>query len=61
VAENINFTELAENFEMTGGNIKNAVLRGAFVAARNKTSIDHVTLYGAAQEEYREMGKLVRN
>lgn len=56
---NIVWTELAENFEMSGGNIKNAALRAAFAAASHGQPISHDDLWSAALAEAREMGRLV--
>ncbi len=61
VVKRIDFGDLAERFELAGGNIKNAVLRAAFDAAQEETSIGYQHLIRAAQEEYRGMGKLVRD
>ena len=61
VAKRIDFDDIAERFELAGGNIKNAVLRAAFDAAQEETSIGYKHLVRAAQEEYRGMGKLVRD
>jgi ATP-dependent 26S proteasome regulatory subunit len=51
--------ELANRFVMSGGYIKNAVLRAAFLAADEEGTIDAVRLSRAAQLEYEAMGKLV--
>ena len=45
---------------MSGGHIRNAVLRAAYLAADRGTTISFETLRKAADIEYREMGKLVR-
>jgi SpoVK/Ycf46/Vps4 family AAA+-type ATPase len=55
----IDFEYLGEAFELSGGSIKNAVLRAAYVAAQNGRAIEMKTLEGAAKTEYREMGKLI--
>ncbi len=60
ISGEINFKRLADVFEMTGGHIKNAMLRGAFAAARGGVVISDEVLYDAALDEYREMDKLVR-
>jgi SpoVK/Ycf46/Vps4 family AAA+-type ATPase len=60
LAPDVDFGRLAADFEMTGGHIKNAVLRGAFAAASQGRVLDNEVLYQAALDEYREMGKLVR-
>jgi hypothetical protein len=61
VADDIDFEEVAERFELAGGNIKNAVLRAAFDAAQSECAIGREQLIRAALEEYRGMGKLVRD
>ncbi|HEY5938748.1 MAG TPA: AAA family ATPase [Kofleriaceae bacterium] len=58
VAPNIPFAELGEIFAMSGGYIRNAVLRAAFLAANDDTSIHHAHLVRAAQLEYEAMGKI---
>ena len=60
VSDDIDFTELAEDFELTGGLIKNAVLRACIIAAENGTEINHETLMEGAQREHSEQGYLVR-
>jgi hypothetical protein len=44
---------------MSGGNIKNAVVRAAFYAAEGEGVITHALLERAATAEAREMGRLV--
>ncbi len=60
VAADIDFFGLAEAVELSGGHIKNAVLRAAFYAARAGTAIEHDHLFDAAVAEARETGHLVR-
>jgi len=55
----VDYTKLGREFEMTGGHIKNAVLRAAILAASDGSSIGYKHLHRAALQEYREMGKLV--
>ena len=47
------------NFEMSGGYIRNAVLRAAFLAADQDTAIDEVHLWNGATIEYQSMGRVV--
>ncbi|MCA9562073.1 MAG: ATP-binding protein [Myxococcales bacterium] len=61
IEENIEWEWLGKRFEMSGGNIKNAVLRAAFYAAEGDGVITHDLLYQAAIAESREMGKVVRD
>ena len=60
LADEIRFEELAWDYELTGGHIKNAVLRAAFSAARRGDGIRHDDLKTAGAQECREIGKLVR-
>jgi SpoVK/Ycf46/Vps4 family AAA+-type ATPase len=50
--------DLAEKFEMSGGYIRNAVLRAAFLAAAEKKPISAAHLRYAAHLEYEGMGKI---
>nr|MBA2540740.1 ATP-binding protein [Deltaproteobacteria bacterium] len=58
-ASELHFDQLGETFVMSGGYIRNAVLRAAFLAADAKTQIDAGFLLRAAQLEYEAMGKVV--
>ncbi len=60
-ASNLDFTRLAADFEMSGGYIKNAVLRAAFLSADEGTPISNAHLFRGARSEYEAMGKLVRS
>jgi ATP-dependent 26S proteasome regulatory subunit len=53
------FEQLAETFAMSGGYIRNAVLRAAFLAADENGRIDATRLARAAQLEYEALGKIV--
>jgi hypothetical protein len=59
VTPNIDFRSLARRYEMTGGYIRNAALRAAFLAADAGTPISDAELEHAAQLEYEGMGKIV--
>jgi len=59
-SEDIDFRWLAEHYELAGGNVKNAVLRAAFIAADRGSIVDHECLERAAEMEYEEIGKLAR-
>jgi len=54
----IDFEELGRRFAMSGGYIKNAALRAAFVAADRGETITMAHLEKAARVEYEGMGKL---
>lgn len=58
--EGIDFEAIAEEFELSGGHIKNAVLRAAFQAAHLGSPITTELLYDSAIREARELGMLVR-
>jgi ATP-dependent 26S proteasome regulatory subunit len=57
-AADIDFTGLARRFEMSGGYIRNAALRAAFLAADEGSAITHAHLEYAAELEYESMGKI---
>jgi hypothetical protein len=62
IAPDVDWSYLAECFELAPGHIKNAVLRAAFSAAQRKQSrIEYVDLFEAATVESRELGKLIRD
>jgi SpoVK/Ycf46/Vps4 family AAA+-type ATPase len=59
VAHDIDFTELAQRYEMTGGFIKNAVVRAAYLAAGEQVpGLTKALLLRAAQLEWEAMGHL---
>ncbi len=58
VDTNLELDLLARKFVMGGGNIRNAVLRAAFLAADANEQIGSYHLRQAAQLEYEAMGKL---
>ena len=57
------WSALGEDFELSGGSIKNAALRAAFYAAEAEKpgdiTFDH--LWDAATAETRDLGKLIRD
>ncbi|HEX4455025.1 MAG TPA: ATP-binding protein [Kofleriaceae bacterium] len=55
----LDFVPLAERFDMTGGYIKNAVVRAAVIAARAGRAIIADDLWTGAHHEYVEMGKVM--
>jgi SpoVK/Ycf46/Vps4 family AAA+-type ATPase len=59
VADNIDYTLLGKLYELSGGSIKNVILRAAYKAAQCSVQIDMKGLESAAQQEYRELGKLL--
>jgi ATP-dependent 26S proteasome regulatory subunit len=59
VAPNLDLDTLADRFAMTGGYIRNAVLRAAFLAADAGRPIEMGDLLRAASLEYASMGKVM--
>ena len=59
VARDLQLDALAQTFAMSGGYIRNAVLRAAFLAADTTGRIDTGLLTRAAQLEYEALGKIV--
>jgi AAA+ superfamily predicted ATPase len=59
VDASIDYLSLAERFEMSGGYIKNAVLRAAFLAADENRAISMQHLMRAGLLEYAAMGKVM--
>ncbi|MBX3156789.1 MAG: ATP-binding protein [Deltaproteobacteria bacterium] len=57
-AEDLRLEDLARRFAMSGGYIRNAALRAAFVAADEDCAIDHSRLARAALLEYEALGKI---
>ncbi|CAN5874335.1 ATP-binding protein [soil metagenome] len=55
----VDFAALAEKFDMTGGYIKNAVVRAAVIAARAGREMTAADLEAGAHNEYVEMGKVM--
>jgi len=56
----IDWAYLGSEFEMSGGHIRNAIVRAAFRAADTGGTIDEDLLAWAAGAEYEEMGRLIR-
>ena len=59
VEPGINFDALAARYELSGGFIRNVILRAAFLAARLKESLGMRHLIDAAELEYHERGALI--
>ena len=55
----VDFKMLANKFEMSGGYIKNAVIRAAFLAADEQAAIGMRHLHRAGNLEYSAMGKVM--
>ncbi|HET9485363.1 MAG TPA: ATP-binding protein, partial [Xanthomonadales bacterium] len=58
--DEVDFRGIAARFEMSGGYIKNAVLRAAFLAASEQRSIAMQHFEYAAHLEYESMGKIAQ-
>ncbi len=61
LGRDIHWNELAHEFEMSGGLIKNAALRAAFLAVEAGTDITHEVLYRAALTELKDAGHVIRD
>ncbi|HTJ46552.1 MAG TPA: AAA family ATPase [Kofleriaceae bacterium] len=59
VAPDVDFDALARRFEMSGGHIRNAIVRAAVLAARRGGRIQPDDLVEGAQHEYSELGKVM--
>ncbi|HZS36349.1 MAG TPA: AAA family ATPase [Polyangia bacterium] len=59
LAADVSFEELGRRYEVSGGNIRNAAIRSAFLAASEGHAIDMNTLVRATLREAREMGVLI--
>jgi hypothetical protein len=59
LAPDVDFAELGRRFEVSGGNIRNAAIRAAFLAASEGHPITMDTLERATLREAREMGVLI--
>jgi SpoVK/Ycf46/Vps4 family AAA+-type ATPase len=57
----LDFRDLAQRFVMSGGYIRNAALRAAYLAAADKTPITQRHLQRAATLEYTAMGKIIHH
>jgi SpoVK/Ycf46/Vps4 family AAA+-type ATPase len=57
----IDYARLGRTFELSGGHIKNAILRAAYSAAQNGVPLDTDLLADAAEKECWSAGKLFQN
>ena len=57
-AEDLDLDYCAESFEMSGGNIRSAVVGAAYLAAEAERPLQMSDLIGAIAREYRKMGRL---
>ena len=58
-AKDISWKSLAKDYEISGGYIKNAVLRAAFLAAEANSPINMMLLRRSASLEMEDMGRLI--
>ena len=61
ISDDIDFGALASKFEMSGGYIRNAVVRAAYLAAAESSPISMRHLARGAALEYAAMGKIVHS
>jgi hypothetical protein len=54
----LNFATLSHRFRLSGGYIRNAALRAAFLAAEEGVALSHEHLERAIRMEFREIGTL---
>nr|MBA3541695.1 ATP-binding protein [Deltaproteobacteria bacterium] len=57
----LDFASLSQRFRLSGGYIRNATLRAAFLAAEEGTSLTQEHLERAIRMEFREIGKLAES
>ena len=60
LADDLDLKDLAERFELTGGEIRNCWLAAAHIAAREDTAIDMNTLMRAIANELTKQSKAIR-
>ncbi len=60
VADDIDFDRLASEFDLSGGYIRNAVLRAAYLAAYEKAAISMRHMWTAARIESESLGRIVQ-
>jgi SpoVK/Ycf46/Vps4 family AAA+-type ATPase len=58
LADDVNFGFLARQFELAGGNIRNAVLAAAFLAAESGSAIHMAHFIRAVSRELQKLGRL---
>jgi AAA+ superfamily predicted ATPase len=56
--EGLDLDWMGQTFELSGGHVRNAVLRAAMLAAHHDKALTMRMLYDAAAAEYKELGKL---
>lgn len=59
--DDVDFEALGETWDLTGGRIKNALLRAAYAAAEQGTEMTMKILEESCQDEYKAQGKVARD
>ena len=59
LAPEMDLDDLARRFRLSGGNIKNAALGAAFLAAAGESPVTTGHVLQAIRREYQKMGKLL--
>jgi len=59
LSPDLDFEFMADEYEITGGNIKNIAVGAAFLAASEKSKIKSDHLFRATRREYQKMGKVI--
>jgi len=59
--ENLGFSFLSHNFELTGANIRNIALRSAFFAAKEGDKVKRRHVIQSIRREYQKMGKILKD
>src|SRR5690606_35154815 len=60
-AGTFDFAELSRRYQMSGGYIRNAALRAAFLAAEEHSPVTQDHLERAIKAEFREIGKIAES
>ncbi|MSP60320.1 MAG: AAA family ATPase [Myxococcales bacterium] len=61
VAGDVDYPKLGKTFDLSGGHIKNAVMRAAYLAAQSNVAISQALLAEAAERECAAAGKLFQH
>jgi SpoVK/Ycf46/Vps4 family AAA+-type ATPase len=61
LGDDVSFEKLGKHFEMTGGMIKNAIIRAAYLACDAGTPITQKILEDSCLDEYQAAGKVARD
>lgn len=57
LADDVDFDRLAQQYKLSGGNVKNVALAAAFLAAAEQRPVSMLHLIQAVRREYQKMGK----